>query len=106
MKEEVKCNACGKDFPIKLYSKTDGELEATVFRCPHCNMEFVASVTDAKLRRSIERYSEMSSSYASMIAAHKRPGIASSIALRTLMSKNINRSRELKEQWRKKHGGL
>lgn len=60
MKSTVLCDKCGGEFPIELFKRKDGDLDIAYLKCPHCNEEFLVSVTDSVLRSAIDNYKELS----------------------------------------------
>jgi len=60
MKSIVSCDKCGGEFSIELLKRKDGDLDIAYLKCPHCNEEFLVSVTDSVLRSAIDNYRELS----------------------------------------------
>jgi len=59
MKSTVLCDKCGSEFPVELFKRKDGDLDIAYLKCPHCNEEFLVSVTDSVLRSAIDSYKEL-----------------------------------------------
>ena len=88
---EIICELCGAvihepDWKTIRY----GEIEHTYFKCPACGELFRFSTTDRKLRRNIEKYTEMASRLKKEKCSetfHRR--------VQKLKEENVRRSREL-----------
>lgn len=51
----IKCDYCNNAFEMNVKTRRIDNLEATYFICPHCKHEYVSMVTDAKLRKMIQK---------------------------------------------------
>lgn len=51
---KILCNKCGAEFDVTLYERKDGDLDITYIQCPHCDEEYLVSVTDGVLRNAVE----------------------------------------------------
>lgn len=51
----IKCDYCNNDFEMNVKTKRNDDLEATYFICSHCKHGYVSMVTDAKLRKMLQR---------------------------------------------------
>ena len=58
-KPAIRCIACGCAFQPAAQCERDGEIEYTFFRCVWCGKAYMVSVTDEKLRQSIEAYQRL-----------------------------------------------
>ena len=57
---EMICDKCGSVVPEPEWKTIrDGEIEHTYFLCPSCGEPYRISTTDSRLRRNIEKYTEM-----------------------------------------------
>ena len=88
---EIICDHCGA-VARKPEWKTlrDGDIEHTYFLCPSCGEPYRVSTTDGKLRRNIEKYTEMAARLKKekcSEAFHRR--------VQKLKEENVRRSREL-----------
>ena len=61
MSEEilVRCEACECAFSPEMQTERDGEIERVFFRCPYCGKRYLAAVTDAELRKNVQKYSQL-----------------------------------------------
>ena len=55
----VKCDKCGKEASFEPLYRREGDLELIFLKCPECETEYLACVTDSELRRNIETYEQM-----------------------------------------------
>ena len=53
------CDKCGAEFDITPRQRSDGDLDIIYFVCPHCNEEYLVSVTDSVLRDHIAEYGKL-----------------------------------------------
>ena len=92
----VKCDACGCAFVPEIERYMDGEIEYTYFCCSYCGKAYIVSVSDAALRKDIERYAVMAEK-----GRQKRLSEYQIRKMRKLLEANIKRSHELWEQYLK-----
>ena len=90
----VKCDACGCAFVPEIERQKDGEIEYTYFCCSYCGKAYMVSVSDAALRKDVERYAAMAEK-----GRKKRLTEGEIRKARKLLEANIRRSRELWEQY-------
>ena len=55
-KQNVRCDACGCAFVPEPKTQREGEIEYSYFNCDYCGKAYIVSVTDAALRKSIQKY--------------------------------------------------
>ena len=88
---EMICDKCGSVIPEPEWKTIrDGEIEHTYFLCPSCGEPYRISTTDSRLRRNIEKYTEM--------AARLKKGKCTEQfhrRVQKLKEENLIRSREL-----------
>lgn len=88
---EMICDKCGSVIPEPEWKTIrDGEIEHTYFLCPSCGEPYRISTTDSRLRRNIEKYTEM--------AARLKKGKCTEQfhrRVQKLKEENLKRSREL-----------
>lgn len=90
----VTCNKCGAEAVFQPLYRREGDLELTFLRCPECGAEFLSSVTDTPLRKSIEEYRRM--------LQHIQTGKATEMEIldaQGCYAENLRRSRELRDQY-------
>ena len=90
----VRCDNCGCAFVPEVERQQDGEIEYTYFCCAYCGKAYMVSVSDAALRKDIERYAEIAKK-----GRQKRLPEKQIRKMRKLLQANIRRSRELLEQY-------
>ncbi len=90
----VRCDACGCAFVPKAEAKEHEGIEWTFFRCPYCGKRYLVAVTDEALRQSIRQYTQL----AGMNKVKRLPE-RTQRRLQKLKTKNVQRSRELREQY-------
>ena len=103
-KQIVTCDRCSKDFKINIkVLANDGDIIVEGFRCPKCHKEYIVTVTDTELRKSIEEVKRLNKSIGEMI------GKADVQRIMTLRKKldilrryNKKRGEELKAEYMRK----
>ena len=103
-KQIVTCDRCSKDFKINMkVLANDGDIIVEGFRCPKCHKEYIVTVTDTELRKSIEEVKRLNKSIGEMI------GKADVQRIMTLRKKldilrryNKKRGEELKAEYMRK----
>ncbi len=87
-KPVIECNKCRRILSAKPKWKKSGDIEYYYLECVHCKAIYVISATDTALRQSIKHFKEMN------ISTEKESQEA-----KELLKANIERSREIKEQY-------
>lgn len=90
----VTCNKCGAEAVFQPLYRREGDLELTFLRCPECGKEFLSSVTDTPLRKSIEEYQRM--------LQHIRSGKATEMEIldaQGYYAENLRRSKTLRDEY-------
>ena len=55
-KQNCRCDKCGCAFIPQMQMQREGEIEYSFFNCNYCGKAYIVSVTDAALRRNIQKY--------------------------------------------------
>lgn len=55
----VKCDKCGKEASFEPLYRREGDLELIFLKCPECETEYLACVTDSELRQGIRTFEQM-----------------------------------------------
>ena len=55
-KQNCRCDKCGCAFIPQMQMRREGEIEYSFFNCNYCGKAYIVSVTDAALRRNIQKY--------------------------------------------------
>lgn len=55
----VKCDKCGKEASFEPLYRREGDLELIFLKCPECETEYLACVTDSELRQGIWTFEQM-----------------------------------------------
>lgn len=90
----VRCDACRCAFNPEPEIQVKDEIEWTFFRCPYCGKRHLVAVTDAALRKSIQGYTQLA-----RMNKVKRLPERTQKRLQKMKEKNVQRSRELREQY-------
>ena len=94
------CNKCGAEFDVAPRHKADGDLDIVYLVCPHCNEEYLVSITDSVLREAIGKCREL------MVKASTTTDAETSDKLarmsRVMKTENHNRCRALVEEYKNK----
>ena len=103
-KQIVTCDRCSKDFKINMkVLANDGDIIVEGFRCPKCHKEYIVTVTDTELRKSIEEVKRLNKSIGEMIG---KADVQRIMTLRKkldiLRNYNRNRGEELKAEYMRK----
>lgn len=103
MEAKLICNKCTEAFVMKLSLRTEGELEITSFRCPHCNEEYVVAVTDSALREAIHDYDTMLEEARTATDAETSGALTETA--RQMKEANTKRRFELMAEYKEKENG-
>ena len=95
----VKCDKCGKESSFEPLYRSEGDLDLIFLKCPECDTEYLACVTDPELRRNIKTFEQM----AKTIRMEKVTDLFIEDA-RKLYKDNLERGRVLLEQYPSKSG--
>lgn len=103
-KQIVTCDRCSKDFKINMkVLANDGDIIVEGFRCPKCHKEYIVTVTDTELRKSIEEVKRLNLSIGEMI---DKADVQRIMTLRKkaeiLRNYNRNRGEQLKDEYMRK----
>ena len=92
------CDKCGAEFDITPRHKSDGDLDIMYFHCPHCNEEYLVSVTDSVLRDQIAEYGRL----IHKIQTVADPETSDKLVMKAREMKNANlyRNRELMAKYK------
>ncbi|MCM1530321.1 MAG: hypothetical protein NC093_10050 [Alistipes sp.] len=93
-KQNIRCNFCRCAFVPEPKTQRDGEIEYTFFNCDYCGKAYIVSVTDAALRKNIQKYAAL--------AEQQKKKPMSEQALReiaNLKEKNLKRAAELRQMY-------
>lgn len=91
----ITCNKCRRVLAsAKPKWKKIGDIEYYYLECIYCKTVYVISATDSELRRNIKRFQELETNVKDGNSAEKARQEA-----KELLKANIERSRELKEQY-------
>lgn len=55
-KQNCRCDKCGCAFIPQMQMQREGEIEYSFFNCNYCGKAYIVSVTDASLRKNIQKY--------------------------------------------------
>ena len=90
----VKCDNCGKESSFEPLYRREGDLDLIFLKCPECDTEYLACVTDPELRQNIRTYEQM----AKTIRMEKVTDLFIEDA-RKLYKENLERGRVLLKQY-------
>ena len=92
-----KCKCANEFTPL---TRKEGPLEIHYLECVFCGGETIAAVTDSELRKNIVRYTSMAHTI-------QRGGATERLIRRVerLKKANIQRSRELRDEYVRRKGG-
>ena len=94
------CDKCGAEFDVTPRHKADGDLDIVYLVCPHCEEEYLVSVTDSVFREAIEKCRELMVKASTATDAETSDKLAR--MARVMKTENHNRCKALIEEYKNK----
>ena len=92
--QNCRCDKCGCAFIPQMQMQREGEIEYSFYNCNYCGKAYLVSVTDAALRRNIQKYAAF--------AGRRKTEMMSEmelLAAARLKQANMERAAELRQMY-------
>lgn len=96
---ELVCDNCRQRFNLTMKYRRDGKLEIGYLPCAACGREYIVSVKDRPLIRSIRQFRHRFNAMAKAMAAGKTIPEAETKAVQTMLDENKRRGVELRDEY-------
>ena len=93
-KQNCRCDKCGCAFIPQMQMQREGEIEYSFFNCNYCGKAYIVSVTDAALRRNIQKYAAFTGRRKTEMMSEMEL-----LAAARLKQANIERAAELRQMY-------
>ena len=93
-KQNCRCDKCGCAFIPQMQMQREGEIEYSFFNCNYCGKAYIVSVTDAALRRNIQKYAAFTGRRKTEMMSEMEL-----LAAERLKQANIERAAELRQMY-------
>ncbi len=92
--QNCRCDKCGCAFIPQMQMQREGEIEYSFYNCNYCGKAYLVSVTDAALRKNIQKY-------AAFVGRRKTEMMSEMelLAAARLKQSNMERAAELRQMY-------